>query len=305
LALGVAGRSEAKTPQPLTRVAFRVPAQSCDCHVHIFGDPRRFPFSPNRTYTPNPAPPEDLARMQRKLGVQRVVIVTPSAYGTDNRATFFGVAARGRSARAVVVIDPAIPEAELDEMENRGARGARLFFASGKVDTQVAIERFERLAARLRNRSWHIQIFGSPQIFAALKPVILDAGVPVVIDHFGGARGELGIEQPGFAEIVDMVGAGAAYVKLSAPYRLSKLSPAFDDMVPLARALISANPDRMLWATDWPHTAGDLPGKKATDIFPFIPVDDGSVFNLLAQWAPDPALRHKVLVTNPAHLYGF
>jgi predicted TIM-barrel fold metal-dependent hydrolase len=130
--------------------------------------------------------------------------------------------------------------------------------------------------------------------------------VPVVFDHFGGAEAARGVEQPGFADLVDLVKAGKAHVKISAPYRISKKAPDFADATPLAQALVAANPDRIVWGTDWPHPDSVTPpGKQISDVTPLFQIDDGRLLNQLPVWAPDAAIRKKVLVDNPAQLYGF
>jgi len=135
---------------------------------------------------------------------------------------------------------------------------------------------------------------------------VLAAPVPVVFDHFGGAQAELGVGQPGFADLVELVKSGKAYVKISGAYRASKLAPDYPDVVPLAKLLIAANPDRIVWGTDWPHPDSVTPpGKKVTDVTPLLQIDDGALLNRLPVWAPDQAIRTKILVENPARLYGF
>ena len=141
-------------------------------------------------------------------------------------------------------------------------------------------------------------------MIAALKDTLATSAVPIVFDHFGSARGELGVGQPGFADLVSLVKSGRAYVKISGAYQNSDSGPDFSDMAPLARALIAANPDRILWGTNWPHPGGAA-GRGITEITPYRTVDDGRMLNLLAQWAPDAALRRKILVENPARLYAF
>jgi predicted TIM-barrel fold metal-dependent hydrolase len=130
--------------------------------------------------------------------------------------------------------------------------------------------------------------------------------VPVVFDHFGGAQAKLSVEQPGFADMLELVRTGKAYVKISGGYRASNLAPDYTDVIPLARALISANPDRILWGSDWPHPDAVTPAdKKPTDVTPLLQIDDGRLLNQLPVWAPDAAIRNKILVDNPARLYGF
>jgi predicted TIM-barrel fold metal-dependent hydrolase len=299
--------ARAHAPQPSTPVGFDVPAGACDCHTHIHGDPAKFPFFSGRVYTPETALPEEMTALHRALRVQRVVIVTPSVYGTDNAATLYGMRARGADARGVGVIDDATPESQLDAMSRAGIRGIRLNLAtSGMNDPAVGRQRFRAAVERIRRRGWHIQLYTSPGMIAAIKDLVANAPVPVVFDHFGGARAELGLEQPGLGDLVELVRSGQAYVKISGAYRASSLAPDYADVVPLARALIAANPDRIVWGTDWPHPdARTRPGGKPTDVTPPLPIDDGRLLNQLPVWAPDPAIRERILVTNPARLYGF
>jgi predicted TIM-barrel fold metal-dependent hydrolase len=298
---------EAAPAQPMTPVNFEVPPHACDCHTHIVADPAKFPLSPARTYTPEPASPAQMLALHKALHVERVVIVTPSIYATDNSATLYGLKARGATARAVVVIDDHTPDADLDAMHKAGARGIRLnLLQGGQVAPAQVRDRFERAAARMKTRGWHIQIFTSLASIAGIKDLVASSPVPVVFDHFGGAGAALGTGQPGFADLVALIRSGKAYVKISAPYRASTQGPDYPDVRPLAKAYIEANPERILWGTDWPHpdTAARA-GVKATDVRPPLRVDDGRVLNQLAIWAPDPAVRNKILVDNPAHLYAF
>ena len=296
-----------KASQPATAVDFEVPAGACDCHTHIHGDPERFPFFAGRTYTPETALPEEMAALHKALHIQRVVIVTPSVYGTDNSATLYGMKARGRDARGIAVIDDKTPESELDSMGLAGVRGVRINPATAGIsDPSVVRQRFQKAAERMKSRGWHVQIFSDPAMIPAIKDLVATSSVPVVFDHFGGAKAELGTQQPGFPEMVELVRSGRAYVKISGAYRASKLAPDYPDVVPLAKALITANPDRVVWGTDWPHPSGATPpGRKPTDVTPMFQIDDGRLLNQLAVWAPDPVTRKKILVDNPAQLYGF
>src|SRR5438093_2066097 len=242
----------AKASQPATPVNFDVPAGACDCHTHIHGDPARFPFFAGRTYTPEMALPEEMAALHKALHIQRVVIVTPSVYGTDNAATLYGMQARGADARGVAVIDDQTPESALDSMGQAGVRGIRLNLATaGITDPAAARQRFQAAAERMQRRHWHVQLNTNLAIITALKDLVTAAPVPVVFDHFGGAKAELGLDQPGFADLVDLVRSGKAYVKISAAYRVSQRAPDYPDMMPLAQALMAANADRVVCGTDW------------------------------------------------------
>jgi predicted TIM-barrel fold metal-dependent hydrolase len=295
----------AKAAQPSTPVNFDVPAGAVDSHTHIHGDPAKFPFFAGRTYTPEPASPEEMAALHKALHIQRVVIVTPSVYGPDNSATLFGMKARGNDARGVAVIDDKTTESDLDTMGKAGIRGIRINLAtSGVTDPNIGRMRLEKAIERMKARGWHIQVYADMPVVSAVKDLIATAPMPVVFDHFGGAQAELGLEQPGFADLLALVKSGNAYVKISGAYRASKLAPDYPDAAPLARALIAANADRIIWGTDWPHPNSSS-GKPATELTPLYQIDDGRLFNQLPVWAPDAAIRKKILVDNPVRLYGF
>jgi predicted TIM-barrel fold metal-dependent hydrolase len=299
--------ARATAAQPSTPVNFDVPAGACDCHTHIHGDPAKFPFFSGRVYTPELASPEEMTALHKALHIERVVIVTPSVYGPDNSATLFGMKARGASARGVAVIDDKTPDGDLDTMNQLGIRGIRLNLATGGVnDPKVGRPRFEAAVERVKTRNWHVQLFTSLSMISAIKDLVATSPVPVVFDHFGGAQAELGVEQPGFADLLELVRSGKAYVKISGAYRASKLAPDFPDAAPLARALIAANSERIIWGTDWPHPdSSTVPGRKPTDVAPLFQIDDGRLLNQLPVWAPDEATRKSILVDNPARLYGF
>jgi predicted TIM-barrel fold metal-dependent hydrolase len=296
-----------KAAQPSTPVNFDVPAGACDCHTHIHGDPAKFPFFAGRVYTPEPASPEEMSALHKALRIERVVIVTPSVYGTDNSATRFGMMARGPTARGVAVIDDKTPESDLDAMQKDGFRGIRLNLATGGVnDPNVGRARFQAALERVKARGWHIQLFTSLAMISAIKDLVTTSPVPVVFDHFGGAQAELGVDQPGFGDLLELVKSGKAYVKISGAYRASKLAPGYPDAAPLARALIAANVERIVWGTDWPHPDSVTPpGHKVTDVTPLLQIDDGRLLNQLPVWAPEATSRKIILVENPARLYGF
>ncbi len=294
----------AKAAQPGTAVNFAVPAGACDCHTHIHGDPAKFPFFAGRVYTPEMALPEEMAALHKALHVQRVVIVTPSVYGTDNSATIYGMKARGNDARGVAVIDDKTTDAEIDNLVNLGFKGIRLNLSTvGITDPSEVRRRFLAAAERVKSRNWHIQINTTLPMIAAMKETFAASPVPLVFDHYGNAEEERGVQQPGFLDMVDLVRSGKAYVKISVTAGPRKNYGYF---TPLAQMLIAANVDRILWGTNWPHpNSTTAPGRKPTELTPLWPVDDGLVMNLLPVWAPDAATRKKILVDNPAKLYGF
>jgi predicted TIM-barrel fold metal-dependent hydrolase len=297
----------AKASQPSTPVNFEIPPGACDCHTHIHGDTAKFPFYAGRVYTPELASPEEMSALHKALHIERVVIVTPSVYGTDNSSTLFGMTARGLTARGVAVIDDKTPESDLDAMNKAGFRGIRLNLATGGVnDPTVGRPRFSAAVERVTARGWHVQLFTSLAMISAIKDLVATSPVPVVFDHFGGAQTALGVGQPGFADLLELVKSGKAYVKISGAYRASKLGPDYADATPLAQALIAANADRIVWGTDWPHPDSVTPpGKQISDVTPLFQIDDGRLLNQLPAWAPDAAIRKKILVDNPAQLYGF
>jgi predicted TIM-barrel fold metal-dependent hydrolase len=295
----------AKASQPATAVSFDVPANACDCHTHIHGDPAKFPFFAGRVYTPETALPEEMAALHKALRIRRVVIVTPSVYGTDNSATLYGMAARGADARGVAVIDDKTPESELDAMDRAGVRGIRLNLAtSGSNDPGLGRKRFQAAVERVRKRGWHVQMYTNLAVISSIKDLVLASPVPAVFDHFGGAKAELGTGQAGFGDLVELVRSGKAYVKISGAYRASTMAPDYPDAAPLARALIDTNPERVVWGTDWPHPNSSS-GRPAMELTPLFQIDDGRLLNQLPLWAPSPVIRRKILVDNPARLYGF
>jgi predicted TIM-barrel fold metal-dependent hydrolase len=245
--------------------------------------------------------------LHRALHTERVVVVHPSVYGTDNSCTLDGIKQLGSIARGIAVIDEKTPESALDEMDRAGFRGIRINLeTSGQSDPAIARQRFQEAVDRIKRRSrWHVQIYTRLSVIEGIKDQVMAAPMPVVFDHFGGAQAPLGVGQPGFDTLLNLVRNGKAYVKISAPYRSSTQPPDFPDVAPLAKALIAANPQRMLWGSDWPHPSSPVAHRPVTEITPLWKVDDGAAMNQLPIWAPDAAVRKIILVENPAKLYGF
>jgi predicted TIM-barrel fold metal-dependent hydrolase len=297
----------AKAAQPATAVSFDVPAGACDCHTHIFADPKKFPLFSGRVYTPETASPEEMSALHKALHIQRVVIVTPSVYGTDNSASIFGIKARGVTARGIAVIDDKTPDSDLDAMNRAGFRGIRINLSTVvHSDASLARRRFQASIDRVKSRNLHIQMYVSLAVLSGIKDLVATSPVPVVFDHFGGTKAAQGLQQPGFADLVELVRSGRAYVKISGAYQASIQAPDYPDVVLFAKALIAANPDRILWGTDWPHPNSATPeGHPTTEVTPLFQIDDGLLLNQLALWAPDAEIRKKILVDNPARLYGF
>jgi predicted TIM-barrel fold metal-dependent hydrolase/predicted NBD/HSP70 family sugar kinase len=304
-AQSAAGRTIAPS-QPRSPVGFRIPPGACDCHVHVFGAAAEYPFVASRGYTPPPAGAADLLNLQAALSLSRVVIVQPSVYGSDNSCTLDGMRRLGpERARGVAVIDDKTTAAELKAMHAAGIRGVRVNLeTSGMADPAQSRRNLAAAVTRVAALGWHVQVYTRLSVVEAVHDDVMQSDVPIVFDHFGGAQAAGGVGQPGFAALLALVRAGKAYVKVSGHYRSSTKAPAFDDVAPLARALIAANPDRIVWGTDWPHPHHALPGKEA-EITPSFDIDDGLALAQLPRWAPTAATRHKILVDNPARLYDF
>lgn len=309
VATGVLMRSQvsfAKASQPSTPVNFDIPPHACDCHTHYYGDPQKFPPSPQRVNTPEGTQPEEMIALHRALHMERVVIVTPGAYGTDNSATLYGMKAHG-NARGIAVVNDKTTDAEMDSMYRAGIRGARIIAGIAiPADPAAARPIYENAMNRFKNHNWMIELYVNLGVTLAIKDLVKNSPVPTVFDHFGGMKAELGLEQPGFPDLLQLVKSGAAYVKISGAYRSSSKGPDYPDVAPFAKALIEANPDRILWGTDWPHpNSTPSPGGKPTDVMPLFQIDDGRLLDQLPVWAPDAAIRKRILVDNPARLYGF
>lgn len=289
-----------------TRLAFEMPAGACDCHVHVFNLAGRFPLTEHRHYTPGSAQVDDLLALQRLLGTQRAVVVQPSPYGTDNSCTLKAVARLGRNGRAVVVVDEEVPTDELRRLHAAGARALRVnLHTDGITDVSLARQRLEAAARLAVPLGWHVECFTNLAIVNALQTVIRALPVPVVFDHFAGADAAAGPGNLSLRPLLSLVADEKAFVKLSAPHRIST-RPDCADVAAVARAIIAANPRQVLWGSDWPHPQKpSAPRLAASVIDPFRPVDDGVALNRLAEWSGDAATLRQILVTNPARLYGF
>jgi predicted TIM-barrel fold metal-dependent hydrolase len=266
-----------------------MPAGAWDTHIHAIGDAARFPLDPRRGYTPAMVPIEDYAALMDRLGIARAVLVQPSIYGTDNAAMVDALTRYPQRFRGVAVVGGDVDDATLDALDRAGVRGVR---ANLLNPAGISLADAIALAPRLARRGWHLQLQIDVSTFDAFDR-IPQLPLPVVVDHFGYMPAAKGVDEPGFRRLLALVAAGTCYVKLSSPYRLKAWrGEGWGAVTPLARALVAANPQRLLWASDWPHTdlREDMP-------------DDGDLLNLLAEWVPDAAQRRAILVDNPASLY--
>jgi predicted TIM-barrel fold metal-dependent hydrolase len=245
--------------------------------------------------------------LHRELRTNRVVVSqAESLYGMDHTCLFDALRQLGPGARGIAAIGDDTSAGTLDEMHKRGIRGITINLDTLKPSNpNTARPVLQRAIDGIKiRRDWHIEVFARLPMIAALRDQIMTSPVPIVFVRFGGAEAALGPGQPGFADLCELMKAGKAYALFSAPYRTSKMAPDFPDVTPLAQAFIEANPERVIWGSDWPHPAF-VAGTPATEITPLLQIDDGRILNRVAVWAPDPATRKTILVDNPARLYGF
>jgi D-galactarolactone isomerase len=257
--------------------------------MHIYED--RFPLVPQAMFKPPHAPLSDYLQVQRRLGLSRAVIVQPNGYGFDNRCTLEALAALGDAARGIATVQPDVADAELERLTRAGVRGVRFHLLPGGM---LGWDALEPMAARVAAFGWHVQLQLDGRELPRYESALLRLPVPLVIDHNGKFLEPVATDHPGFVTLLRLLEDGNTWVKLSAPYETSKSGPPrYEDVGVLARALVAASPDRCVWASNWPH-----PGQKA-------PPDTGELLELLGEWAPDEATRRRILVDNPAALYGF
>jgi len=268
------------------------PPGATDCHMHIYGPPERYPVAPSN---PSPVPfAYDLPRyraVQARLGLTRTVVVQPTAYGADNACTLDAVAALGE-ARAVVVVTPETPEDELRRLHAAGARGARAFMLNGGL---VPWERLPALAAHVAPLGWHVQLQFDGGEMPEREALIAALPCDVVIDHLGRFHDPVPPEAPPVRALLRLMETGRVWVKASSPYGVSRSGPPdYADVSAIARALIRAAPERVIWGSNWPHPNAPVPKP-----------EEAPLLDLLADWAPDEATRSAILVDNAARLYDF
>jgi D-galactarolactone isomerase len=260
--------------------------------MHIYD--HRFPLAATATFDPPDALVPTYLAMRKRLGVERTVVVQPTAYGRDNRCTLEAIAAIGESARGIAVVDETVSDAELERLTKAGIRGARFHMLAGAA---VPWDILERVAARTREFGWHVQLQLDGRELPEREPLIRKVSGTLVVDHVGKFLEPVPADHPSFRLLLKLVENGRTYVKLSAPYEVSKVGPPFyDDVGALAKILVRTAPDRMLWATNWPHPTPVTASPKP---------DDAYLLDMLLDWVVDETIRRKVLVDNPATLYGF
>lgn len=270
--------------------ALQAPAGLCDCHMHIY-EPR-FPARPE-VAKPPVAPVSDYLKVRARLGIERTVVVQPNAYGADNRCTLEAMAALGASARGIAVVDKSATPAELERLTKAGIRGIRFMMLPGGALTWDILP---EMAARVHEFGWHVNLQLDGRTLPDREAVLKALPGGLVIDHVGKFLEPVPTDDAGFRVLLRLLENGRTWVKLSAPYEVSKVgAPSYGDVGVLAKALVKAAPERLVWASNWPHPSAP------PDAMP----DDADLLDVMLDWAPDAATRRKILADNPAQLYGF
>jgi 2-pyrone-4,6-dicarboxylate lactonase len=276
--------------------AFKAPPLSCDSHFHVFGRPGQYPYGSDIRYTPPHAPLEDFLDLAKHLGIERYVFVQPSAYARDNACMLDAMRAVGDRCRGIVDIDENAADAEIARLNEAGVRGVRVNVNPIKPPeagfSRTMLARIERLDARCAEIGWMLDFLTPGWLTSELLPVLRKLKCRYTVAHMGMFLAKDGPAQPGFRAFLDLLRASdRGWVKFTGIYRMS-VAPGFADVAPMARALIEAVPDRIIWGSDYPHLSfADKVGSV-------------ELFNLLAQWADEPQ-RRKILVDNPRRLFGF
>jgi 2-pyrone-4,6-dicarboxylate lactonase len=274
---------------------FAVPPGAIDSHAHLFGPASKYSYSPKRGYTPPDASLAAYDALHRALGVERGVLTQPSVYGTDNRLVLDTLRTHDRPLRAIVAVEATVSDRAIEEMNALGARGIRVNLVDKGGMPYESLDELERLAQRIRPFGWHVELLVHVHEDAALMRRLAALPVDISIGHLGYMPAAYGAEHPGFKEFLALMREGRCWVKLSGSYRITGLTATpYTDVAPLAHALVAARPDRIVWGTDWPHP-----------IVKIAMPNDGALLDHLADWVPDANLRRRILVDNPAALYGF
>jgi predicted TIM-barrel fold metal-dependent hydrolase len=280
------------TPLATQRRAFEVPVGACDCHMHVFD--RRFAPSPHWRRTPPHAPVSAYRKLQKRLGIERAVIVNPSTYGTDNACMLDALAQMGSAARGIAVVGVDISDDELLAMARAGVVGIRVNFVSPQSWGATTLGMLETLAHRVAMLKWHVQVLMHGSQIVESRDVLTQMPTTLVIDHLGRISQAAGVADPAFAAILRLLDSGNVWVKLSGAYMDSVTGPpSYSDVGRVAQGFVRAAPERVVWGSDWPHTTETQP------------VDDAQLIDLLAEWSPDSKTRMGILVDNPCRLYGF
>jgi predicted TIM-barrel fold metal-dependent hydrolase len=283
-----------KAPDPNTRTPkYQPPPNACDAHCHIFGPGNRYPYAPDRSYTPPDAPLERFRALQATLGLERAVLVNASCHGSDNTVILDAIAQSGGKYRGVANVDASFTEKDFEELHAGGVRGIRFNFVQhlgGTPDMDV----FQLLVARAADFDWHVVLHFDAADLLEFDDMLRTLPVPFIIDHMGRVPTKDGLDQEPFKILLNAARMDNCWVKICGAERISAMGPPFTDAVPFAQALLKVAPDRCLWGTDWPHP----------NIKKHMP-NDGDLVDLIPLFMPDTELQRKVLVDNPHRLYGF
>ena len=285
------------TPRMPTAPQNPLPAGACDSHAHVFGPYDRFPLAHASSYAPPLAPAALHRAMLDTVGAARGVLVQPAPYGLDASALLDAIAAGDGRLRGIAVADASTTEAELQALYDGGVRGLR--FVEMRAPTgaayagSVGVDQLLTMAPAMRRIGLHAQLWAPVDDYPALLPQLRAAGVDVVLDHMACAKPERGVDDPAFQAVLAALRADGVWVKLTL-CRVSTQAPSYADAKPLHDALVRANPEALLWGSDWPYVRMD---EKSPDA--------GALLDLFHDWVPDAAVRQRILVDNPAALYGF
>jgi len=283
-----------RPPDPNTRTPkYKAPPKACDAHCHIFGPGDKYPYAPDRSYTPPDAPLERFIELQKTLGLERAVLVNASCHGTDNTVILDAIAQSGGRYRGVANVDRSITDAELARLDEGGIRGIRFNFVAHLGGTPD-LDEFDELVKRIAPLGWHVVLHFDAKDLLEFEGLLRELPVPFIIDHMGRVPTKDGLEQRPFKILLDTARMENCWVKICGAERISSAGPPFHDAVPFAQALLDVAPDRILWGTDWPHP----------NIKKHMP-NDGDLVDLIPLMMPDLALQQRVLVDNPHRLYSF
>lgn len=283
-----------KAPDPDTRKPkYKAPAGACDAHCHIFGPGDKYPYAPDRTYTPPDAPLERFKELQATLGLERAVLVNASCHGTDNTVILNAIARSEGRYKGVANVDDSFTMRDFENLHEGGVRGVRFNFVrhlGGIPDMDV----FHRVVDRIKEFGWHVVLHFDAADVVEFSDLLHNLPVSFIIDHMGRVKTADGLDQEPFRQLLELARHESCWVKICGAERISSEGPPFTDAVPFARALIEVAADRLLWGTDWPHP----------NIKKHMP-NDGDLVDLIPLFAPDEATQRKILVDNPSRLYGF
>ena len=277
-------------PNGRRKPVFKLPPGATDAHCHVFGPGDKFPYAPNRRYTPEDAPKEMLRALHDHLGVSRAVIVQASCHGLDNAAMLDCIASDPARCRGVAIVNDTFTDADFERLHDGGVRGARFNFVKhlgGAPDMAV----FDRVIDRIKGLGWHVVLHVDAPDVVPLSEMMVKLPLPFVIDHMGRVPSAAGIDQAPLRKLIELSRLENCWIKVCGAERISM--PPYSAAVPIARILVEVNPSRVLWGTDFPHP-------NATH-----EADEADLVDLVPQYAIDEATQHRLLVDNPARLYGF